>query len=113
MIIGHYEHEIWAKGGIASYIRRVGAAQIALGHQVYYFSQQSPLKSSFINKPSFWDWIFCTCIVRSIQCQLRDCLQFGPFMVINPTAPAGLDILAVGKSPAIALTVFTVVSGGI
>ena len=40
MIIGHYEHEIWAKGGIASYIRRVGAAQKALGHQVYYFSQR-------------------------------------------------------------------------
>ena len=40
MIIGHYEHEIWAKGGIASYIRRVSAAQQALGHKVYYFSQQ-------------------------------------------------------------------------
>ena len=40
MIIGHYEHEIWAKGGIASYIRRVSAAQLALGHKVYYFSQQ-------------------------------------------------------------------------
>lgn len=40
MIIGHYEHEIWAKGGIASYVRRVSAAQQTLGHKVYYLSQQ-------------------------------------------------------------------------
>ncbi len=40
MIIGHYHHQIWAQGGIASYIRRVSTAQQALGHKVYYFSQR-------------------------------------------------------------------------
>lgn len=41
MIIGHYEHEIWAKGGIASYIRRLSQAQRAAGHTVYFFSRRS------------------------------------------------------------------------
>ena len=40
MIIGHYEHDIWIKGGIASYIRRISAAQRAAGHQVYFLSQK-------------------------------------------------------------------------
>lgn len=39
MIIGHYEHNIWIQGGIASYIRRISAAQKAAGHQVYFFSK--------------------------------------------------------------------------
>jgi len=38
MIIGHYDSELWSKGGISSYIRRVSRAQRAAGHQVYYFS---------------------------------------------------------------------------
>ncbi len=38
MIIGHFERCIWSKGGIASYVRRIGYAQTADGHQVYYFS---------------------------------------------------------------------------
>ena len=40
MIIGHYEHDIWIQGGIASYIRRISAAQQAAGHQVYFFSKK-------------------------------------------------------------------------
>ena len=51
MIIGHYEHEIWAKGGIASYIRRVSAAQQALGHKVYYFSQQPSTGINELEQP--------------------------------------------------------------
>ena len=41
MIIGHYEHDIWAKGGIASYIRQLGAAQHSVGHTVHYLSLKS------------------------------------------------------------------------
>jgi glycosyltransferase involved in cell wall biosynthesis len=40
MIIGHYDTHIWAKGGVATYIRRVSAAQRHKGHQIYYFTQQ-------------------------------------------------------------------------
>lgn len=39
MIIGHYDRDIWANGGKASYIRRVSSAQKKQGHQIYYFSQ--------------------------------------------------------------------------
>ncbi len=39
MIIGHFHQEIWAKGGVATYIRRVSTAQKEAGHQVYYFTQ--------------------------------------------------------------------------
>lgn len=39
MIIGHYEQNIWAAGGLAAYIRRIGQAQRSLGHTVYYFSR--------------------------------------------------------------------------
>lgn len=39
MIIGHYAHEIWANGGVATYIRRVSQAQQAAGHTVYFLSQ--------------------------------------------------------------------------
>jgi glycosyltransferase involved in cell wall biosynthesis len=42
MIIGHYDSELWAKGGVSNYVRRIGAAQRALGHKVYYFSWRSP-----------------------------------------------------------------------
>ncbi|GAP95135.1 glycosyltransferase family 4 protein [Leptolyngbya sp. NIES-2104] len=41
MIIGHYESDIWAAGGLAAYIRRIGQAQRSLGHTVYYFSQNA------------------------------------------------------------------------
>jgi glycosyltransferase involved in cell wall biosynthesis len=42
MIIGHYDSELWAKGGVSNYVRRIGAAQSALGHEVHYFSWRSP-----------------------------------------------------------------------
>ncbi|XGV98170.1 MAG: glycosyltransferase family 4 protein [Leptolyngbya sp. BL-A-14] len=40
MIIGHFDSHIWAKGGLATYIRRISAAQQAAGHTVYYFTRQ-------------------------------------------------------------------------
>ncbi|BAU11554.1 group 1 glycosyl transferase [Leptolyngbya sp. NIES-3755] len=39
MIIGHYEQDIWAAGGLAAYIRRIGQAQRSRGHTVVYFSK--------------------------------------------------------------------------
>lgn len=52
MIIGHYHsEEIWAKGGIASYVRRVSAAQCLLGHQVLYFSNQPSQGSTAEEQP--------------------------------------------------------------
>lgn len=38
MHIGHYAPRIWAQGGIATYIRRLGHAQSAEGHEVVYLS---------------------------------------------------------------------------
>ena len=38
--IGHYAPVIWAKGGIASYIERLGNAQADSGLDVHYFTQQ-------------------------------------------------------------------------
>ncbi len=40
MIVGHYAPMIWAQGGIANYVSRLGAVQTALGHTVYYFGNQ-------------------------------------------------------------------------
>ena len=52
MIIGHYEHNIWAPGGIATYIRQLGAVQRAAGHTVLYFSQTaSSQKLSDLEQP--------------------------------------------------------------
>jgi len=39
MHIAHYAPRIWAQGGIASYIRRLGAAQDAQGHEVVYLGR--------------------------------------------------------------------------
>jgi len=39
MHIGHYAPEIWAQGGIASYIRRTGRGQARRGHEVTYLSR--------------------------------------------------------------------------
>lgn len=39
MIIGHYNQNIWEKGGIAAYIRRISAAQQAAGHTIHYFTK--------------------------------------------------------------------------
>lgn len=41
MRIGHFAPDIWAPGGIATYIRRLGEAQSRQGHDVFYLSQTS------------------------------------------------------------------------
>lgn len=46
MIIGHYEHNIQAFGGIATYIRQITAIQQAAGHTVLHFSQTASIKKS-------------------------------------------------------------------
>lgn len=38
MTIGHYAPQLWANGGIASYVRRLGRAQTEAGHAVLYLS---------------------------------------------------------------------------
>ena len=42
MKIGHYAPNIWAPGGVASYIRRVSQEQKQLGHEVVYFDLIPP-----------------------------------------------------------------------
>jgi glycosyltransferase involved in cell wall biosynthesis len=42
MRIGHYAPQLWAPGGIASYVRRLGAALQARGHEVFYYSRLAP-----------------------------------------------------------------------
>ncbi len=37
--IAHYAPRLWAKGGIATYVRRLGDAQAAAGYEVVYFSR--------------------------------------------------------------------------
>jgi glycosyltransferase involved in cell wall biosynthesis len=37
MVIGHYMRNLWQGGGIASYVRRLSAAQRAQGHTVWFF----------------------------------------------------------------------------
>ena len=37
--IAHYAPNLWAKGGIATYVRRLGEAQTAAGYEVLYLSQ--------------------------------------------------------------------------
>lgn len=37
MIIGHYMASIWGNGGVATYIRRISAAQKRAGHTLVYF----------------------------------------------------------------------------
>lgn len=54
MRIGHYAPRIWAKGGIATYIRRTGRAQEAQGHEVVYLSDDSASEeemNSFPHEP--------------------------------------------------------------
>lgn len=46
MRIGHYETNVQAQGGTATYIRRLGHAQRQRGHEVTYLSQE-PLQSPF------------------------------------------------------------------
>lgn len=42
MRIGHYTPDIWAPGGVSSYIRRLGRAQKARGDDVYYLGMEPP-----------------------------------------------------------------------
>lgn len=42
MRIGHYAPRLWAPGGIASYVRRLGASLRARGHEVIYYSRAAP-----------------------------------------------------------------------
>ncbi|NBB85009.1 MAG: glycosyltransferase, partial [Bacteroidetes bacterium] len=42
MLIGHFAPHLWAEGGIAAYVARLGAAQAARGHEVVYFSFDAP-----------------------------------------------------------------------
>ncbi|MFB6231998.1 MAG: glycosyltransferase family 4 protein [Salinibacter sp.] len=41
MRIGHYDARLWAQGGIASYVRRVGQAQARTGHDVVFLCRAS------------------------------------------------------------------------
>jgi glycosyltransferase involved in cell wall biosynthesis len=41
MQIGHYMYDIWAQGGVASYIRRLGTTQSTAGHTVYYLDSKT------------------------------------------------------------------------
>jgi glycosyltransferase involved in cell wall biosynthesis len=45
MIIGHFDTDIGAKGGITTYIRRVSEAQKEKGHQIYYFTRSTEMTS--------------------------------------------------------------------
>ena len=40
MRIGHYAPNIWGNGGIATYVRQLGAAQVEDGHDVYHLDRQ-------------------------------------------------------------------------
>ena len=42
MHIGHYAPDIWAPGGVSSYMRRVGRAQAASGDTVSYAGRTDP-----------------------------------------------------------------------
>lgn len=52
MRIGHYNYDIWAQGGVASYIWRVGQAQAETGHKVHYYSQIHSNHKNNLEKPS-------------------------------------------------------------
>ena len=41
MRIGHYAPQLWAPGGIATYVRRLGVAQADHGHEVFYLSRDA------------------------------------------------------------------------
>jgi glycosyltransferase involved in cell wall biosynthesis len=46
MKIGHYAHRINARGGIASYVRRLGKAQTARGREIVYLSRTQDADAS-------------------------------------------------------------------
>ena len=41
MNIGHYAPDLWAPGGVSTYVRRLGEAQQNAGHAVRYFSRKA------------------------------------------------------------------------
>ena len=49
MKIGHYDSELGSKGGVTTYIRRIGSAQESAGNSVYYFSNR-PCSDTFAAK---------------------------------------------------------------
>ena len=48
MRIGHYAPKIWAEGGIATYIRRLGEAQAEAGTDVFYLGEADAATEDFI-----------------------------------------------------------------
>jgi glycosyltransferase involved in cell wall biosynthesis len=40
MLIGHYDRDIWAPGGISNYVRQITEAQQQQGHQVIFLTKQ-------------------------------------------------------------------------
>ncbi len=44
MIIGHFDIDLGANGGITTYIRRISEGQKLRGHQLYYFTRSPELK---------------------------------------------------------------------
>jgi len=65
MRIGHYATDIWAPGGISSYMRRVGRAQAARGDSVLYAGQvrsdenlPSDLAPHYVpDEEALFDWV--------------------------------------------------------
>jgi glycosyltransferase involved in cell wall biosynthesis len=62
MRIGHYAPDIWENGGVASYVRHLGSAQAADGHDVYYLDVQtkaaSPTRAAHVvvtSEDALWD----------------------------------------------------------
>ena len=49
MKIGHYDSELGSKGGVTTYIRRIGSAQESAENSVYYFSNR-PCSDTFAAK---------------------------------------------------------------
>ena len=52
--IGHYAPDLWAPGGIASYVRRLGAAQSADGREVTFFSRPGGAPPPGLPGPTRW-----------------------------------------------------------
>jgi hypothetical protein len=40
MLIGHYDRDIWAPGGISNYVRQISDAQQQRGDQIIFFTKQ-------------------------------------------------------------------------
>lgn len=51
MRIGHYAPDIWAPGGIRTYIRRLGMGQAARGHSIVYLGLDAPTEEASARPP--------------------------------------------------------------